>query len=46
MAKEGDLTLSDEHTMQYADGILQNHTLENYVTLLINVTTINLIKMF
>ena len=41
---EGDLTLSGEHTMQYAGDVLQNCTPETYIILLINVTLINSIK--
>lgn len=37
---EGDLTLGDEHTMQYIVDVLQNSTLENYVILLTNIIPI------
>ena len=33
-----------ERTVQYTDAILQNCTLETYITLLTNVTPINSIK--
>lgn len=32
--------------MQYLDGVLQNCTLETYITLLTNVTPINLRKIY
>lgn len=34
---EGDQMLGDEHTMQYTKDVLQNSTLEMYITLLTNV---------
>ena len=43
MVTEGDLTLGGEHIMQYTDDALQNFTLETNISLLTNVTTINLI---
>lgn len=45
MVTEGDQTLDSEHTMQCADYVLQNFTLEIYIILLNNVTTINSIKI-
>ena len=41
---EDDLTLGGGHTMQYTDHVSQKSTLETYITLLANVTPINLIK--
>ena len=38
-----DLSLGGEHTMQYTDDVLLNCTLETYIILLTNVTSINLI---
>ena len=38
---EGDLASGGEHSIQYADDILQNYTLETYIILLANVTPIN-----
>ena len=43
---EGDLTLSDEHTIRYIDDVLQNCKLETYVILLTNVIPINSTKFF
>ena len=42
---EGDLTLGGEHTIQYTDDGLQNHTPETYIILLTNVTPINSIQI-
>ena len=39
-----DWTLSGECMMQYADDVLQSCTLETYIVLLTNVTTINSIE--
>ena len=39
-----DLTLGDEHRMQYTDDVSLNCTLETYIIVLISVTTVNLIK--
>ena len=41
---KGDLTWGGEYTIQYTDDILQIHTPETYVILLMNVTPIKLIK--
>ena len=41
MVVEGDLTLGGEHTIQYANDVLQNCTLEPYIILLTSVTPIN-----
>lgn len=46
MVTKGDLSLSIEHTMWYADDILKNFILENCLILWLNVTAINLIKKF
>ena len=35
---EGNLTLSDEHTIQYTDDVLENDTPETCIILLTNVT--------
>lgn len=35
---------SCERTMQHRNGVLKNHTLENYLILLTSVTLINLIE--
>ena len=43
MATEGDLTLGGKHTIQYTDDVLQNCTFKTCITLLTNVTPINLI---
>ena len=43
MVMEEDLTLGGGHTMQYTDHILNKCTLDTYMILLTNVTTINLI---
>lgn len=43
MMTEGNLTLGNEHTMPYTDDVLLNYTLEICITLLTNVTPINLI---
>ena len=40
---EEDLILGGEHTMQYTDDVSQNGTFETYITLLTNVTPINLV---
>ena len=37
------VTLDSGHTMQYTDDVSQIYTLETYITLLTNVTTINVI---
>ena len=37
-----DLALGGEHTMQYTDDVSYKQTLETYVILLTNVTSINL----
>ena len=42
---EGDLTWSDEHTIQYTDDVLQNCTPETYIISLTNVTSINSIRI-
>ena len=42
---EGDLTLDDEYTMQYTGDVLQNYTLEIYITLLTNVTPVDVIEL-
>ena len=41
---EGDLTWGGEHTVQYADGVLQKCTPKTYILLLTTVTLINSIK--
>ena len=41
MVMEGDLTWGGEHTIQYADDVLQNYIHETYIILLTNVTPIN-----
>ena len=35
---EGNLTWGSEHTIQYADDVLQNYTPDTYIILLTNVT--------
>ena len=45
MVIEGDSTWGDKHTVQYTDDVLQNYTPETYIILLINVTTINSMKI-
>ena len=45
MVMEGDLTLGGEQTIEYADDVLWNCTLETYAILLIHVTPINSIKI-
>ena len=42
---EGDLAWGGELTVQYKDDVLQNYTPETYIILLINVTTINSMKI-
>ena len=42
--KEDDLTLGGGHTMQYTGHVSQKCTLEIYIILLTNGTTINVIK--
>ena len=37
--------MMDIYNIQYTDEVLQNCTLETYITLLTNVITINLIKI-
>lgn len=44
MMLEGDWTLDGEHTMQCADDVLQNCTLETYTIVLTKITLINSIK--
>lgn len=44
VTKEG-LTLADKHTMQYSDAVLQNCTLDTYVILFTDVTSINVTKI-
>ena len=44
MEMEGDLTLGDEHTVQYTDDVLQKCIPETYIILLTNVTPKILIK--
>ena len=46
MVMEGDLTLDDEHTVQYTEDVLQNSTPETYIVSLPNITPIHLIKNF
>lgn len=46
MVTEGDVTLGGEHTTACAGDVLRSHTLENYITLLTNVTPANLIEFF
>ena len=41
MVMEGDVTWSDEHTVQYMDDVLQNCTPETYIIILSIVTSIN-----
>ena len=43
---EGDLTLGGEHAVQYTNDVLKNCTLETYIILLTNVTSINSITLF
>lgn len=38
MVMKGNLTLGNEHTMQYTNDVLLNCTLEIYIILLTNVT--------
>lgn len=45
MVAEDHLTLHAGHTVQYTDQVSQKCTLENYMILLINVISINLIKI-
>ena len=45
MVMKGDLTLGDEHTIQYTNDVLENCTLETCISLLINVTPINSMKI-
>ena len=45
MVMEGDMTWGGEHTIQYADDVSQNCTLETYMILLTDVTPINSIKV-
>lgn len=42
MGMKDDLTLGDGQTMQYTDYVSQKCTVETYMTLLANVTPINL----
>ena len=44
MVTEEDLILSGKHTIQYTGDILYNCTLETYIILLTNITTISLIN--
>ena len=41
MVREGDVTWSGEHTVQYTDDALQNYIPETYVILLTNGTPIS-----
>ena len=41
MVVDGDLTQGGEHTIQCTDDVLQNGTLETYIILLSNVSSIN-----
>ena len=43
---EGDLIWGSEHTIQYADAVLQHCTPETCIILLTSVTAIHSIKMF
>ena len=43
MWTEDDLTWGGGHTTQYTDHVSQNCTLETYMILLTNITSINLI---
>ena len=45
MVMEEGLTLGGAHTRQYTGDVSENCTLETYITLLANVTQINLIKI-
>ena len=45
MVTEDDLTLGGGYTMQYTAHVLWKCTLETYIILLTNVTSINLIKI-
>lgn len=44
MMMKVDQTLGGEHSIQWTGDVLQNGALETYVTLLIRVAPINLIK--
>lgn len=44
MVRGEDLTLRGGHTVQYTDPVTQKPTPETYVSILISVTPINLIK--
>ena len=44
MVMEGELTWSEEHTIQYTDDMLQNRMPEAQIILLTSVTTMNSIK--
>ena len=44
MPMEKDLSLGGEHTIQYIDDVLQNYTVETFIILLTNVTTMNSTK--
>ena len=43
--RERDLTLANEHTIQYTDNVLKNCTLEHCTILLTTVIPINSIKI-
>ena len=42
---DGDLSWGGEHTIQYADDVLQHGTPETYIIILTNVTPIKSIKI-
>ena len=44
MVMDGDLSWGGEHTIQYADDVLQHGTPETYIIILTNVTTVNAVK--
>ena len=41
MVTERDLTLGDEHTIQYTDDVLQNCIRATYMSVLTNITPLN-----
>ena len=43
MVMEGNLTFDGGHTIKYTDDLSQNCTLETYIIILTNVTSVNLI---
>ena len=43
---EGDQTLDDKYTMQFADDVLQNFTPETFIILLTSVSPINEMKIY